>query len=70
MAFSGLSLLFYLGAGLIDPDIMVIFSSGNAAISNDVLKTFMVISILIYSLYSAICFLFNHKLLKKGVDVL
>ena len=66
MMLSAISVAILYIAGLLNPDIMLVFSSMD--ISSNVLKDMMIVGIIVYAVYNVIIFAGN-KLLNKGVNV-
>lgn len=67
MAFSNISLLVIYIVGLINSDIMSVFS--NIVVSSTALKSIMMMGIFIYAIYTCIVYFVGNKLLNKGVNV-
>lgn len=54
-------------AGLLKPEVMVIFK--NMEVSSNALKSMMLVGILVYALYNLIIYFIGNRLLNKGVNV-
>ena len=67
MMLSAISVAILYIAGLLNPDIMLVFSSMD--ISSNVLKDMMIVGIIVYAVYNVIIYFAGNKLLNKGVNV-
>ena len=67
MMLSAISVAILYIAGLLNPDIMLVFSSMD--ISSNALKDMMIVGIIVYAVYNVIIYFAGNKLLNKGVNV-
>lgn len=67
MMLSANSIIILYIAGLLNPDIMLVFS--NMDISSNALKDMMIVGIIVYVVYNVIIYFVGNKLLNKGVNV-
>lgn len=67
MMLSANSIIILYIAGLLNPDIMLVFS--NMDISSNALKDMMIVGIIVYVVYNVIIYFAGNKLLNKGVNV-
>lgn len=67
MMLSANSIIILYIAGLLNPDIMLVFS--NMDISSNALKDMMIVGIIVYAVYNVIIYFVGNKLLNKGVNV-
>ena len=67
MMLSAISVAILYIAGLLNPDIMLVFSSMD--ISCNALKDMMIVGIIVYAVYNVIIYFAGNKLLNKGVNV-
>jgi len=68
MGFQCLTLIMLFIASLFNSDIMNLFVT-NSAVSFDVIKIIIYISVIVYGLYIIVCYILNKKLFEKGVNV-
>ena len=67
MMLSAISVAILYIAGLLNPDIMLVFNSMD--ISSNALKDMMIVGIIVYAVYNVIIYFAGNKLLNKGVNV-
>ena len=67
MMLSAISVVILYIAGLLNPDIMLVFNSMD--ISSNALKDMMIVGIIVYAVYNVIIYFAGNKLLNKGVNV-
>ena len=68
MLASNLSIAIMYIIGLVNPDILKLFTS-STDISTEAFKTILYIEIILYCVYNFMCYLLGNKILKKGVNV-